>query len=44
MGLWTHNLLLFDADTELIDEKRSTFLPASSTFRDWLGDNDANPC
>ncbi|CAN0130115.1 unnamed protein product [Pylaiella littoralis] len=40
MGLWTRNLLLFDADTKLIDEKRSTFIPAPTSFRDWFGWDD----
>lgn len=36
MGTWSHNLLLFDADTKLVAGKRSAFIPAPTTFRDWL--------
>jgi len=40
MGLWTSNLLLFDASSKLIDEKRSAIIDAPTTFRDWLGQNN----
>lgn len=31
-----NNLLVFDADTKLVDEKRSTFIPAPTSFAEWL--------
>lgn len=35
MGMWTHNLLLFDADTKTLDEERATVIPALTSFWDW---------
>ncbi|CAM9228373.1 unnamed protein product [Scytosiphon promiscuus] len=37
MGRWMNNLLVFDAETKLVDEKRSTFIPAPTSFAEWLG-------
>ncbi|CAN0391693.1 unnamed protein product [Ectocarpus sp. 12 AP-2014] len=40
MGLWTNSLLLFDAESKLVGQKRATFIPAPASFREWFGQND----